>query len=494
MWKHQKWCKDGRKFKTDEFWGVIDKQAMDRYGSESTAAAGIQEAGFASSRRTSYPASARSASTASRSVCCSTTRTAATDHLRGSLPNLVRALKAINSQAPADPEDYADRSPLSHAIDALRFLIMKWPVRTAKPEDKTDIEGGALEPHPAQGEGRHRRRREDIHRLWRLNQGAYDRRGRARCDGPPRRGGRARGGAVRRGHGGPTERGEPRRLDDRGDAEGHRDQVPDAFERDKNSRAPRMKHLKEIQEMLCAGREEQGLPFHKAANVKTPSLTGPVLQIGARLFDMMWPISGKVFSVVGATAEDTQFSTVTSGSATPTFATTSRTCRRLHDTIHQMANYGSSFRRVYWNAYERKIRADWIPMEDFVVYAKVRSQDPSMADVPRYTMVHHMSKYDIEAYERDGIFINADKVKGTAEDHDASDFKKTSDKIDGYDIDEQDEDYPRQVLEQHCRWKLPKQPTRHPAFDGKEHYVVITLDRGSGQMLRMSLREEDDPE
>jgi len=33
-------------FKTDEFWGSIDKQAMDRYGSESTAAAGIQEAGF----------------------------------------------------------------------------------------------------------------------------------------------------------------------------------------------------------------------------------------------------------------------------------------------------------------------------------------------------------------------------------------------------------------------------------------------------------------
>jgi len=269
----------------------------------------------------------------------------------------------------------------------------------------------------------------------------------------------------------------------------------DRFERDKNSRAPRMKHLKEIQEMYALVAKNKDFPFHKAANVKTPSLTGPVLQIGARLFDMMWPISGKVFSVVGATAEDTQFSTVTERfSNTYVRYNIPYMSQGLHDTIHQMANYGSSFRRVYWNAYERKIRADWIPMEDFVVYAKVRSQDPSMADVPRYTMVHHMSKYDIEAYERDGIFINADKVKGTAEDHDASDFKKTSDKIDGYDIDEQDEDYPRQVLEQHCRWKLPKQPTRHPAFDGKEHYVVITLDRGSGQMLRMSLREEDDPD
>lgn len=270
----------------------------------------------------------------------------------------------------------------------------------------------------------------------------------------------------------------------------------DRYERDKSSRAERMKHLKDIQEMYALVPKAKNFPFHKAANVKTPTLTAPVLQIGARLYDMIWPISGKVFNVIPATGEDNMAAT-----ASESFSNSYVRYKipymgqGMDDTIHQMASYGSSFRRVYWSAYERKVRADWIPMEDFVVAAKVRSQDPSMSDVARYTMVHHMTKFTIDAYGRDGIFINTDLVKGAGED-DASDFKQASDRIDGNqpDVDEDADDLDRQVLEQHCRWRLPNSPAKHPAFDGKEHYVVITFDAWSQQMLRMSLREEDDPD
>lgn len=271
----------------------------------------------------------------------------------------------------------------------------------------------------------------------------------------------------------------------------------DRFERDKSSRAERMKHLKDIQEMYALLPKQKNFPFHKSANVKTPGLTGPVLQIGARLYDMIWPISGKVFNVIPATGEDNAAATVTEDFSNgyvrykiPYMG------QGMEDTIHQMANYGSSFRRVYWGAYERKVRADWIPMEDFVVAAKVRSQDPSMSDVARYTMIHHMTKFTIDAYGRDGIFINTEKVKGSKGEDDSGDFKQASDRVDGIqpDVDEDADDMDRQVLEQHCRWKLPNSPGKHPAFDGKEHYVVITLDAWSQQMLRMSLREEDDPD
>lgn len=141
MWKHQKWCKDGRKFKTDEFWGVIDKQAMDRYGSESTAANGIQESGFRIFPADKLPGERKVGINGIKErLLLDKDNQPQVIIFEDRCPNLVRALKAINSQAPADPEDYADRSPLSHAIDAMRFMIMKWPVRTAKPEDKTDIE------------------------------------------------------------------------------------------------------------------------------------------------------------------------------------------------------------------------------------------------------------------------------------------------------------------------------------------------------------------
>lgn len=270
----------------------------------------------------------------------------------------------------------------------------------------------------------------------------------------------------------------------------------DRFERDKSSRAERMKHLKDIQEMYALLPKQKNFPFHKAANVKTPTLTAPVLQIGARLYDMIWPISGKVFNVIPATGEDNAAATASEAfSNSYVRYNIPYMAQGMDDTIHQMASYGSSFRRTYWGAYERKVRTDWIPMEDFVVAAKVRSQDPSMSDVARYTMVHHMTKFTIDAYGRDGIFINAALVKGKGDD-DASDFKQATDRIDRNqpDEDEDADDMDRQVLEQHCRWRLPNSPAKHPAFDGKEHYVVITFDAWSQQMLRMSLREEDDPD
>lgn len=268
----------------------------------------------------------------------------------------------------------------------------------------------------------------------------------------------------------------------------------DRYERDQASCSERMKHLKNIQEMYALVPKTKNFPFHKAANIKTPTLTAPILQIGARLFDMMWPITGKVFNVIAGTSDETKVAGITEnfGNSYVRYNIPYMS-QGLHDTIHQMAAYGSAFRRVYWDEYQRKVRCDWVPMDDFVVAYKCRSQDPSMSDVPRYTMVHHMTSYDLNNYGDAGVYINADKAKGLG-DSDASEFKQTADKIDGQTVDEDDEEMPRPVLEQHCRWKLPNKPGKHPAFDGKEHYVVITIDAWSRQLLRFSLREEDDPD
>lgn len=136
-WKAQKWCPD-RVFKLDDFWGVIDKQAMDKYGSEETAASGIMEWGF-------------------RLFAAKKDRTAGCNQLKERLlldrhgnpqivifedrcPQLVKALSAIKSQAPKDPDDYADDSPLSHIVDALRFLAMEYPVHNIRDVNPIDAE------------------------------------------------------------------------------------------------------------------------------------------------------------------------------------------------------------------------------------------------------------------------------------------------------------------------------------------------------------------
>jgi hypothetical protein len=270
--------------------------------------------------------------------------------------------------------------------------------------------------------------------------------------------------------------------------------VVDRFERDTNSRAERMKRLKELQEKYAMVTKQKNFPFHKAANVQTPSLAGPNLQIQARLYDMIWPGNGKVFTVMPATVDDAKFAHLTE-----TFANTyvryhmPYMAQGLDDTLHQTTLYGSGFRRVCWDAYARKVRADAIPVEDFVVAAYFRSQDPSMSDVPRYTWVQRLALADIEAQGEEGIYVNAGKVRGRAGSEDRSEFAETARKIDGVDPDEDDEDAPRQILEQHCRWKLPADD-RHPAFDGKDHYLYIVVDRESRTVLRISLREEDEPD
>ena len=269
------------------------------------------------------------------------------------------------------------------------------------------------------------------------------------------------------------------------------------YTRDVSSRAERMKKLKLLQKMYALITEPKNFPFQNAANIKTPALTGPELQIQARLYDMIWPANGKLFYAIPSTGADAPTAHVAEQFANsyvrykmPYMA------QGLDDTLHQMCLYGSAFRRTYWDAYERKVRSDWIPIEDFVVAHGQRSQDPSMSDVPRYTMVHHVTLADIEAYGAEGIFINTDKVTAASRggDEGGSDFRDMARKIDGVSVSDDDEDADRQLLEQHCRLRLPKAPGRHPAFDGKTHYVVIHIDAPSQEVMRISLREEDDPD
>ncbi len=268
---------------------------------------------------------------------------------------------------------------------------------------------------------------------------------------------------------------------------------------DIDSREPRMKRLKEYQGLYASVMKAKAFPFKNAANVNLPILTYPLLQVQGRLYDMVWPADGKIMY-----SHPTNSSDMDRANITEMFGNSylrhkmPEMAQGIDDSLHQVCCYGSSFRRTYWNSYEGRACSDWIPIEDFVVAAGQRSQDPSMRDVQRYTMILHLSYYDIESYGDKGIYSNTDKVKAVEPDSDKhdSEFKQQIAKIDGT-ADSDDtttEDKPRLVYEQHRMWRMPKAPDVHPAFDGKPHPVVITVEDQSMQVLRFVIREEPDPD
>lgn len=270
----------------------------------------------------------------------------------------------------------------------------------------------------------------------------------------------------------------------------------DDYDSDVRSRSGRMKKLREYTELYASLLKAKNFPFQNCANVNLPTLTGPCLQVHARLYDMVWPANGKVFSSTATSLGDTFRANVTEKFGNsyirhkmPEMGT------GLDDTMAQVVIYGSAFRRTYWNGYEGRVASDYIPMEDFVVAHSVRSQDPSMRDVARYTMVQHLTIFDLEMYAHQGVFENVNGLRAEDVDLKTSDLQATVDKIDGVSAatEATDEDKPRQVLEQHRLWRLPDRKGKNPAFDGRPHPVMITIDETSKRVLRIVLREEDDP-
>jgi hypothetical protein len=269
------------------------------------------------------------------------------------------------------------------------------------------------------------------------------------------------------------------------------------YDADVKSREPRMKRLKEYQGLYASVMKAKNFPFQNAANINLPILVYPMLQVQGRLYDMVVPADGKFLYARPTGTNDMARAAIAEQFANAYMRTEMPEMEQgMDDTMHQVCCYGSAFRRTYWNGYESRVCSDWIPIEDFVVAHTQRSQDPSMRDVPRYTMVQHLTYWDLENYRDQGIY-EFDPVNVKAEDPkktDGSEFAQQIEKIAGSQPSQETttEDKPRMVLEQHRIWRMPKNG-KHVAFDGRPHAVIVTVDEASQQVLRMVVREEPDP-
>jgi hypothetical protein len=281
--------------------------------------------------------------------------------------------------------------------------------------------------------------------------------------------------------------------------------VCDGYETDIKSRKGYIARRTRWQKLYSMVREPKSFPFHNSANVTMPLLATAVIQIQARLFDMLYPADGMVFESKPSTNDQEEVQR-----AWRTELYLNHYVRRviadyeigLDDSLFQVCCFGSAFRYRAWSPMENRIVVKWISVDDFVVNYAERCTDPAMRGVPRYSWMHYLTLDDLAVnVDADGYYSakSVKAVKEKAREPGAiqrSEFREAVDKADGKTPpaeDSGDETATRQVIQQYIKVKLPKRPKKHAAFDGKRHFVAVDVDVASEQVLRVAIREEDDP-
>lgn len=280
--------------------------------------------------------------------------------------------------------------------------------------------------------------------------------------------------------------------------------VIEDYDEDLKSREEHMRRLTRYYQLYAGVMKVKSWPFQNAANVNVPLLTYAILQVHGRLFDMLIPAKGNIYNSLPTRATDDQ--EVDRAERTELFANwylreKVPEYRMSYDaTFWQMLIFGSAFRYQWWDATEGRICTDWVSVEDMVVPYSCKIIDPSMRGVPRYTLARKMTLFEIQERGESGEYENTDNIKassvsGSAGKND-SEFKEAVDDVAGIQRPTERkflEDEDRHVLEQHRWLRLPKDPARDQNFDGRPHPVIVVVDEATRTVLRVVLREEDDP-
>lgn len=276
--------------------------------------------------------------------------------------------------------------------------------------------------------------------------------------------------------------------------------VIDDYDEDVKSRESHMRMVRRWYELYAGVLKVKNWPFQGCANVNVPLLTYAVLQVHGRLFDMLLPAKGNIYSSQPTRVTDEQ--EVDRATRTEIFVNwyireKIPEYRMSYDaTFWQTLIFGSAFRYFWWDSSENRVCAEWIGIDDMVVPYQCKVTDPSMRGVPRYTLRRHMTLYEIQDRGDKGEYLNTEGLKPeTSEGKNDSEVREAVDEVDGKERPTRQflEDEDRDVLEQHRWLRLPDDSQRDPSFDGKYHPVVITCDEASRKVLRVVLREEDDP-
>ncbi len=165
----------------------------------------------------------------------------------------------------------------------------------------------------------------------------------------------------------------------------------------------------------------------------------------------------------------------------------------------QFLIYGNMFDCWYYDPIDSRPCYDVIQTDDMVLPYTAKSVRYDMADVARKTRKLRKYQYEIERLAVAQFYVNTDVLFSDPDDPvnagnmkpsetptaDAAPMQKVADKAQGQTAPTNDPNGPRLILEQHCWIKLPDEKRQRP--------VIITFDADTKTLLRLSIREDEDP-
>lgn len=158
--------------------------------------------------------------------------------------------------------------------------------------------------------------------------------------------------------------------------------------------------------------------------------------------------------------------------------------------------YGTMFDCWYYDPIEQRPCYEVIQTDDLIMPYTSKSVRYDLADVPRKTRKLKKYQHEIEQLrDANGFWVNVEKL--WPEDKpdgamlapekvsdDKKPMQKAQDKIQGQE-DQNDPNGPRLFLDQHTWLKLPGEKSQRP--------VIVTVDYDKKVMVRLVLREDEDP-
>jgi len=245
------------------------------------------------------------------------------------------------------------------------------------------------------------------------------------------------------------------------------------------------------------------------AQIHLPLIARSTLLFHAKLYSQLFPSTGDIYGALPTEPNDEM--------------RTKRLSRHInfqvrrkipeyipaHDRgLMQTLLYGSAFSVWYYDPLGKRPCFEFCRTDDIILPYKFQSDRPDLADVPRITRRLYKYRPELEELEADGYYANVTNLYqdvgedgrarvgndwgkaaggGTADNgHSGKPVTALVTSFQGVKPQEDDPDAPRELLEQDFLLKLPGQPRRRP--------VTAVVDLQTETLLRLSLRERDDPD
>lgn len=243
--------------------------------------------------------------------------------------------------------------------------------------------------------------------------------------------------------------------------------VIQGFELDEDSRTDWQDRVDKAMEIAKQTMETKNHPFPDASNVKYPLITQAAIDFAARTYPEIIQNDRVVqVSVVGS---DPQFKKadkarrISRHMSYQLIKANEEWEDGVDKLLHILPILGTVFKKTYFNVVEKRIVSELCNPDKIVVNYGVQSLEKA----PRITHIIQSSSNDILERMRSGLYL----------DFDIEELKSA----DGY--NENDEDAPLCLLEQHCYLDLDD--------DGYKEPYVVTVHKGSRRILRIVHRFKD---